>query len=80
MLSIFPPSISGVSISGEVSVLLVSVCVSDVPTIVPEGAVFPSTVSAFKFVTFVVEATANGAVPVVALNAEVESSVLLVSV
>ena len=53
---------------------------SDVPTIVPEGAVFPSTVSAFKFVTFVVEATVNGAVPVEASNAEDEPNVLFVKV
>ena len=43
--------------------LFVRVCISVVPTISPDGACLPSTVSAFKFGTFVVERTTNGAVP-----------------
>ena len=51
--------------------MFVSVWVSDVPTIVPSGADCPSSKSAFRFETLVVDATVNGAVPVVASDSKV---------
>jgi hypothetical protein len=51
-----------------VSVLFVKVWLSDVPTIVPLGACCPSSKSAFKLLTAVVEATTIGAVPVASVE------------
>lgn len=57
-----------VLIVGELRVLLVRVCVSVVPTSEPAGASCPSSLSALRLATSVVEETARGAVPVVTVE------------
>lgn len=56
--------IVGVLIVGDVSVLLVSVCVSLIPTIAEAGAVKPLSSCALRLGTTVVLAMLKGAVPV----------------
>ena len=51
-------------ITGVVRVFAASVCASFMPTIAEAGAVNPPCSCAFRFVTWVVLAMENGAVPV----------------
>lgn len=70
-----PPVIVGLVIAGAVSVFAVKVWVSLTPTIALPGAVSPLWNCEFRFVTTVVLAMENGAVPVDTVEANCALSV-----